>query len=336
MKGKITHLDLTIFLRHFATLITSGISILKSFDMLEKTQAKPAMRLLVYSIKRELLSGKDVYSSFSSHGNHFDALTCQLLKIGEHSGKLDLSLQMIADEHEKRLAFRKRMTQALAYPCLITLTAIIITISMFMFVIPRFAELFAGTELQLPTLTRALFFLSSMLNQYLIFIMLPFFPLAFFRKKLSRQLVRLPPIHHFLQKLILTRFTQNLAMTFAAGIPITRALKLFMHSKILPEFDLVISTLHNRVNSGMQLHEALQTFPCFPDLMIQMVKIGEESGTLSQMLVKTASFLEADIEQLISHFCRLLEPLIMLVLGVLIGGLIIGMYLPIFKLGSSL
>jgi type IV pilus assembly protein PilC len=336
---KINSTDITFFLRQFAILIIAGIPILKCLSLLEQSQNKIAMRLLLFSIRRELLSGKEVYASLHVHKKYFDELTCQLIKIGEHTGKLDITLNMIADEHEKRLAFVKRIQQALFYPCLITIAATLVTISLFLFVIPRFAELFADSHVALPALTRLLFFLSAQLNQHMYYLLLFAIPLLIFslqKKSLLLTLRKLPVIRTISQKILLARFAKHLAITFAAGIPIIDALKLLAHSPSHPEFAQAIFHLRSKINAGFYLHQAMQTSSLFPDLMIQMVKTGEESGALDQLLFKLAGFFEADIDQMLNQFNRLLEPLIMLVLGVLIGGLIIGMYLPIFKLGMTL
>lgn len=343
---RIKSIDISFFLRQFATLLTAGIPILNCLDILEKSQIKISMRILLYSIKRELLSGKDVYSSLRTQEKYFDEFTCQLIKIGESTGKLDITLQMIADEHEKQLGFIKRIKQALFYPCIIFITAILVTLTLMLFVIPRFAELFADTSISLPALTRGLFFISDILNQqiYLLFIPLLFLPGFFLPDKYSlplkkafrSRISKLPFIYSFLQKILLARFARHLAMTFSAGIPITEALKLLMHSPKYPEFMTSVFHLRSKIQTGIPLYQGMQSLSYFPDIMIQMVKIGEESGALDQMLIKVAGFFEADIDQLTSQFSRLLEPLIMLILGVVIGGLIIGLYLPIFKLGSIL
>ncbi len=338
-RRKINPTDITFFLRQFAILLTAGIPILKCLSLLEQSQNKIAMRLLLFSIRRELLSGKEVYASLRLHAHYFNELTCQLIRIGEHTGKLDMTLNMIAEEHEKQLAFMKRIQQALFYPCLITIAAILVTISLFLFVIPRFAELFADSHVALPALTRFLFFLSSQLQQHIYFLLFPVIPVViflFYKKQFFFTLCKLPIINTLAQKILLARFAKHLAITFAAGIPIIDALKLLAHSPSHPEFAQAIFHLRSKINAGFYLHQAMQTSSLFPDLMIQMVKTGEESGALDQLLFKLAGFFEADIDQMLNQFNRLLEPLIMLVLGVLIGGLIIGMYLPIFKLGMTL
>jgi len=345
-KRGITDFDIAVFLRQMATLITAGIPLIKSCDILEKSQVKTALQLLIYSIKREILTGKDLFFSLRHHHHYFDEMTCQLIKIGEHTGKLDTMLCMIASHKEKKLAFKRQVKQALFYPCMITITTIIVTLCMFIFVIPRFAELFHDSQIHLPLLTTWIFFLSSKLQQHTYFIFAPilFIVLVILSSKLSSSLkknitlflIKSPIINTCVQKVILARFARNVAITFAAGMPITEALRLAMNASGHSEFAGLASTLRNKINSGLQLHQAMQTLSYFPDMMIQMVKIGEESGMLEHMLNKLADFFESDIDHWVGQLSQLLEPLIMLVLGVLIGGLVIAMYLPIFKLGSVL
>jgi type IV pilus assembly protein PilC len=344
---RITLFDITVFLRQLATLMSAGVPIIQSCELLEKSQVKSSIRLLIYSIKREMLTGKALYYSLQSHHPYFDELTCQLIKMGEYTGKLDEMLRIIADQQEKNLAFKKHMYQTLFYPCVICVTAFIVTFSMFIFVIPRFADLFQDTQVSLPLLTRCIFYFSAQLQQHLFLLLLPVMAgiLAFFHPALSSHLkhrvrqffIRFPPIRQCLHKIFLARFARNLAMTFAAGMPINEALKLAADASESAEGSTVwAEKLRRHINSGLPLHHAMETLRYFPELMIQMTKIGEESGMLVNMLHKAADFLEADINQLINHLNQLLEPLIMLGLGVLIGGLVIGMYLPIFKLGNAL
>lgn len=342
----ITTFDISVFLRQFASLIAAGIPIIQSCELLEKSQEKNALRLLIYSIKRDILSGKNLYFSFKQHPRYFDELTCQLVQIGEHTGKLDMMLNTIASYQEKNQAFANRVKQALFYPCIISITAVIATFCMFIFIIPRFAELFQEMQNTLPALTVWIFFLAGKMQQYsllIIGISLLLALIIFYAKhstslkfKLMRIINKFPLINRYHHKVILARFARNLAITFTAGIPITEALKLTADACNNTEFINIIARLRTKIISGLQLHHAMASSPFFPSLMIQMVKIGEESGMLEQMLDNVAGFFEADIDQLIERLNQLLEPLIMMVLGVLIGGLVIGMYLPIFKLGSVL
>jgi|SRR5579885_557654 type IV pilus assembly protein PilC len=343
----VTPFDITILLRQLATLITAGIPVIKSLEIMEKGQAKLALQLLLDSIRREILTGKDLSACLRLHPQYFDDMTCQLVKVGEHTGKLDTMLGMIAKYKENNLAFIKRIRQAFFYPGMITGVAVIVTICMFMFVIPRFAELFSEAKVRLPLLTRWIFYLSDILQHaarnagilILVIISMALIPNRYtqlIKNRSKKIFLRLPIVYPCLQKVTLARFARTLAIAFAAGIPVNDALRLTRHAAGNPEFSALIMRLHHRINSGLQLHQAMETLPGFPDLMIQMVKIGEESGMLEPMLNKMADFLESDINHMVTLLNQLLEPLIMLMLGVLIGGLVIGMYLPIFKLGSVL
>ena len=345
-KRQINLFDITIFLRQLATLISAGIPIIQCCDILEKSQEKIALRLLIYALKREILSGKNLFHSLQHHPHHFDPFTCELIQIGEHTGKLDVMLTTVALHQEKNLTFKKRIKRALFYPCMITITALLITISMFLFIVPRFADLFHDSQDKLPALTLWIFYFSARLKEQIVtfLIGITVFTLFLFHSKHAiiikkyfwKILLSLPLIKQCIHKIALTRFARNLAITLTAGIPILDALKLTANAWSNPEFINMTATLRHKISAGLQLHHAMETLSYFPLLMIQMVKIGEESGKLEHMLNKIADFIESDIDQLLSHCNQLLEPLIMIVLGALIGGLVIGMYLPIFKLGNVL
>lgn len=338
----ISDFDITVFLRQFATLLTAGIPIIQCCEMLEKSEVKQSLRLLIYGIKRDLLSGKQLSVSFSALQTYFNALTCELIKIGEATGRLDKMLTTIAHYQEKNLAFKKRLRQACFYPAVIGMTALCVTLSLFIFVIPRFAELFQEMADKLPALTRALFYLATKLNQAFFIVCIGFvasfillknyYPVLI--KTLVRFFLYLPFIKTCIHKLRLMRFARNLAITFAAGIPIVDALKLAVNTCDDKDFARELNLLRNKIISGETLTQAM-TQLSFPLLMVQMVKVGEESGMLDAMLEKIADFFEADTDLFITQFSQFLEPLIMVVQGVLIGGIVIGMYLPIFKLGNT-
>lgn len=339
-RNRINQFDITVFLRQFATLIGAGIPIIQCCEILEKSQEKTALRLLIYAIKRELLSGKNLCNCLKHHSHHFNTLTCQLVQIGEHTGQLDIMLTTLANYQEKHLAFRKRIIQALFYPCIITVTAFMVTFCMLIFVVPKFAALLNNMQGDLPRITLWIFYFSSLLqhHSWIFLTTLSIFVLICFNINLpvGQLLTKLPFIKTCLHKIILARFARNLSITYAAGISLTEALQLTATDSNHFEFNKAIAQLRSKISTGLQLHCAMQTLPIFPILMVQMIKIGEESSRLEQMLDKIADFLESDVEQFIRLMSELLEPLIMIVLGVLIGGLIIGIYLPIFKLGSSL
>ncbi|VVC75340.1 Type II secretion system protein F [Aquicella siphonis] len=346
--GRITARENAVFLRQLAALLTAGIPIILCCEILEQSQTRPVMRALIFSIRRELLAGRDFYHSLRCQQGVFDELTCQMVKIGEHTGRLDSLLCRVADEKEKALALQTQIRQTLFYPGIIMVTALLVTLGMFLVVIPRFAELFAGSQAALPLLTRGIFYLSSSLRQHgfilllsapcvaLALVLIPHPACAAFKNAVWQRLLRLPLVHKEIRQLLLVRFTRNLSITLSAGLSLSEGLRLALYSNQHAEFARSLAQLRGCIHSGLQLHQAMRACPGFPEVLVQMVKIGEESGTPEQMLARAADFFEAGIQRRISRLCLLLEPLIMLVLGVLIGGLVIGMYLPIFKLGNVL
>ncbi len=345
-RSRPTPFDITVFLRQLATLIAAGIPLVECCTLLEKSQEKIALRLLIYTIKNEMLSGKNLSASLKAHADYFDSFTIQLVEIGEHTGRLHHLLLTIAHYHEKQLAFKNKVKQALFYPCLMLAAAIIVMLILIVFVIPRFAELFHDIQDKLPPLTRGIFYVATGLEQHLglfsigllviLLASIKIFTSPKLKSHLQHSITQLPFIKSCRHKIICARFARNLSITFAAGIAITTAMKLAARVSVDEDFRIIVANVRNNISAGLQLHQAMRASHYFPLLMVQMIKIGEESGMLEAMLNKIADFFEDDIERNIATLNQLLEPLIMLVLGVLIGGLVIGMYLPIFKLGSTL
>lgn len=341
----ITALDMAIFFRQFSTLNSAGLGITQTFEILEKSQSKNTLRLLIFKIKREILNGKNLFYTLKSYPKYFDELTCHLIHIGENTGKLDKTLLMVANYLEKKLCFQNKIRRALFYPTIIIFFALIITFAMFYFIVPSFAELFKNHLEKLPQITRLLFYLSNKLHAINFSVLLCFLLALVILFRTHRKFIssffkfyfaELPLIKKNLHKIVLAKFSRYLALTLEAGLPITQALVLAAQPCQNQEFLKIILELRHKLNSGFQLNDALATFPFFPILMIQMIKTGEEAGKLEYMLNTIADFFETEIEQLINSLSQLLEPLIMLVLGVLIGGLVLSLYLPIFKLGSVL
>jgi len=344
LRTSIHALDIELFLKQLATLIAAGIPLIHCLNLLENAQEKYQFRLLIYYIKKEMLSGKSLFESLSMHSHHFDNIICHLIKIGEQTGKLEELLNKASYYQEKNNFLRQQFKQALFYPSLIILTALSVTMCLLLFVIPKFADLFMGSEQSLPALTLAIFHLSHFLQEkgryFLTFNFITLSIILYYRDKvkfyLFHFLFSLPFFKSLLKKIILARFASNLAIMFASGIPIVKALELAMNISSEREFILKINEIKAKITAGCSLNECMKSLNYFPVLMIQMIQIGEETGMLEIMLHKTADFLEKDIQAFLQYAGKLLEPLIMIILGVLIGGLIIGMYLPIFKLGSLL
>jgi type IV pilus assembly protein PilC len=338
--------EATLLMRQLANLLPAGVPIIRCIEMLEKTQQTASAKQSLYKIKQQLLSGRSLHESLALAPQWFDTLTCRLIHLGEQSGKLDELLLSLADYHEKMLTLRRRIKHALFYPAIIFITAILLTLCLFIFVIPSFIALYQESQPNLPWLTRMIFYLTSRLNQSLPW----FFGLLIVVLGSIGHLARqgklqayvqhtahyLPPIANALQQLAYIRIIRNLGIALQAGLPLLDALYHCAGVAGHAQLEISLRQLRLNMNSGISLHRAMAQLNVFPPLITQMVKVGEESGRLEALLLKTADMLEADYDNQITTLTQLLEPLIMTVLGVLIGGLVIGMYLPIFNLGSTL
>jgi type IV pilus assembly protein PilC len=343
---KISHADISIFYRQLATLITAGIPLVQGCDILLQSQKHPQLAKLIQTIKSELENGKALSTALRKHPVEFDTLSCHLVEIAELSGTLDIMLKRIADHKENSRALKNKIKQALFYPAIITIVAILVTVTMLLVVIPRFAELFQNFHSQLPWLTLQVIRLADFIRQHWWLGLLPFsgiFILWYFYKKsfrlkaaLDHSLLKIPIIGELIQKFILARYGRTLATQLGAGIPITQALIMMVNTSNNHIFKTATKKLQLEISAGQSLNKAMLNTQAFPSLMTQMVKVGEESGSLEFMLGKAAEFYEAEIDYWIGNFSHLLEPLIIIILGVLIGGLVIAMYLPIFKLGTVL
>lgn len=309
--------------------------------MLAKAQTKPSFKQLIMRIQEDILSGKNFYYSLKTH-HIFDALCYQLIQLGEQTGQLDEMVFQLADYLEKKISRQNKYQQILFYPCIVIFIASVISFSLMIFVIPRFAELFNDKMQDLPFFTLLIFKSSHFISQFYPFIFLFLIFLSggcYFQRKLiwqylQKNLLYLPLIHHYQKQYVLIRFARHLSLCLRAGMPILHAISVIAGDKLT--FDSPLFKLHNKVNVGMQLYEAMHSTHYFPPLMIQLTKVGEETGQLPAMLDYVAQLFELELEKNISRLQVLFEPLIVLVLGVLIGGLVIGMYLPIFKLGNTL
>lgn len=341
---KILPIDIILFFRQLSTLILAGIPITQAIHILGQNPEQTRLLLILNTLKENIASGKELAVGLRKFPRHFDEMTCSLIQAGEKSGTLDTMLDRIAQHKEKVAHLKSSIKQALFYPCMVLIVAVIVTLVMLTFIVPRFAELFQTMHGTLPAFTRGVIFLATIVRHSAgIFVLLLIAGwLLFFhakksprgRKNIDGFILTLPIIGTPIKKIILTRFARNLATLLAAGIPITEALRTMTHSTGNSIYAHSIQKLAINISIGKQLHFAMQTDKLFPALMLQMVQVGEESGTLEKMLEKTAEFYEADINQFIANLERLLEPMIITILGVLIGGLVIAMYLPIFRLGT--
>jgi type IV pilus assembly protein PilC len=335
-----------MIMRQLASLISAGVPIAQCLAILEQTHQHTDARIMFFKIKRQLLAGNSLYDSLRSHSQVFDNFTCHLIQLGERTGKLDKVLLMLAKHHEDRAALGKKIRQALFYPCLICCAAIIMTVCLFVFVIPSFAQLFKDADRSLPLLTRAIFSISSLLQHgwpaFCVFVF-ALSATSFYAYRRGRLTAAIEAIYRYaplIRKLreasAMTHFSRHLAITLAAGIPILESLQLSAEMCSDRQLATIIRQLRAAVSAGVPLHEAMAIHQQFPAMLQQMVKVGEASGNIDHMLEKSADLLAAELDTRIQYLTQLLEPLIMTLLGVLIGGLVTGMYLPVFNLGSTL
>lgn len=342
----ISSLDIMHFIKQLSLLLGAAIPLVAAIETIEKSTKKLTLKQFMNEIKADILTGNALHECFTKQSKHIDHLTCHLVKLGEHTGRLAQMLTFIADYQEKSRQIKSKITQALFYPCMTLSIALIIVIGMLLFVIPRFVDLFANSNIALPWLTRFIFYCSLCIKQILygLLFCLLLASLILLHTDYRRRCkaycqtygTRLPLIKSCWHTIILMRFTRQLSLTLNAGLPLAEALKLINSSYRSPEFVMQIAKLRSKISSGLQLHEAMTTSTYFPPLLVQMVKIGEASGTLETMLMHIADLYETESQQFLNRCQALLEPLIMLILGVLIGGIVIGMYLPIFRLGNTL
>jgi type IV pilus assembly protein PilC len=342
--SRINKKDLTLFFRQLATLVTAGISLVQCLDTLLQNQQHTTIQTLIQSLKKDIESGKSLAQAFTAHPGWFDQMTCQLTHIAEQTGTLDTSLTRMATHQEKTLALQTQLKQALVYPGFVFIMAIVISSAMLLLVVPRFVDIYAGFQAPLPALTRHVIQISTFLTKDYWTSALPILGLKVLhyyyktslrlKKLIDRLLLTIPWISTLYKKVIFIRIARTLGTMLGAGLPITKALNLLTAVSANYSVQTALRQIHREISAGKRIHQALQAAVLFPPLMIRMIKIGEESGTLIAMLEKTVEFFEADIAYWINNLSHLLEPLIIMILGVLIGGLVIAMYLPIFKLGT--
>lgn len=341
-KNHISQRELAIFFQQLATLLSTGIPIMNAFDILQTSHANLYFSQIIIKLQQELQMGHALSRSLAKFPHYFAPFFCHLVHAGEQSGTLPTMLTRIAHHIERAYQFRKKILQALLYPTLVLGIACIVTCLMLIIVIPRFADLFHELHGSLPMLTQWVIYCSWLLRHYglgmILGICLIFYFIRkqypSFRHSLQLILLKMPHFKLIMIKMLLIPFARNLATLLIAGIPIAEALNMLAELSQHTIYTQQIAQLQFDIANGQTLYHALQRNKLFPILMVQMIRIGEESGSLSDMLEKIASIYEADNLYFIDNVSQLLEPLIMVILGVLIGGLVIALYLPIFKQGT--
>ncbi|MDP1606776.1 MAG: type II secretion system F family protein [Rhodocyclaceae bacterium] len=343
--GRVTDKDITLFTRQMATMMKSGVPLLQSFDIVGKGAANAAMGKLVADLKMEVETGSALNQAFRKYPLHFDQLYCNLIEAGEQAGILDQLLERLAIYKEKTQAIIGKIKSALFYPISVLVVAFIVTAVIMIFVVPQFKQVFTSFGADLPGPTLVVIGISDFFvaNWFFIFGILGAGLYAFFytwKRSLAMQIVmdrlalRLPIFGAVIRKATIARWTRTLSTMFAAGVPLVEALDSVGGASGNYIYREATKQIKAEISTGSSLTVAMQNANVFPNMVLQMVSIGEESGQLDAMCSKVADFFEAEVDDAVASLSSLMEPLIMVVLGVLIGGIIIAMYLPIFKLGA--
>jgi type IV pilus assembly protein PilC len=344
--GKVGRKDIALFTRQLATMMKAGVPLLQSFDIVGKGAPNPAVGKLVYEIKTEVETGSSLAQAFRKYPLYFDQLFCNLVQAGEQAGILETLLDRLATYQEKILAIQSKIKSALFYPIAIIVVAFIITAVIMIFVIPAFKEVFTnfGADLPAPTLFVMAISDTFVKYWYLIFGLAIGGVVGFlqaWKRSLAvqifmdRLLLKAPLFGELVRKSVIARWTRTLSTMFAAGVPLVEALDSVGGASGNYVYAEATKKIQNEVSTGTSLTVAMQNANVFPSMVIQMVSIGEETGALDGMLSKVADFYEAEVDDAVEALSSLMEPMIMVVLGTLIGGMVIAMYLPIFKMGQA-
>ena len=345
-KGKkITPKDIAIFSRQLATMMSSGVPLVQSFEIIGRGHDNPRMQELLLTIKNDVESGNPLAESLAKHPLQFDELFCNLVRAGEHAGILEALLHKIATYKEKTEAIKAKIKKALFYPTAVVVVAAIVTAILLIFVVPQFEELFSGFGATLPAFTQMVINLSRFMQDWWFAVLVGVIGIiyAFTQAKrrsvkfghwLDKMALKMPIVGTILNKAAIARFSRTLSTMFAAGVPLVEAMDSVAGATGNIVYSDAILRIRDEVSTGRQLNLAMKDANLFPSMVVQMVAIGEESGALDDMLGKVADFYEDEVDNAVDSLSSLLEPLIMAVLGVLVGGLVIAMYLPIFKLGA--
>jgi len=346
-KGKITDKDITLFTRQLATMMKAGVPLLQAFDIVGKGHNNPAVARLLGDIKADVETGSSLSASFRKYPLYFDALFCNLVGAGEQAGILDTLLDRLATYKEKIMAIKGKIKSALTYPIAILVVAFGITAVIMIFVIPAFKELFSSFGADLPAPTQVVMAISEFFVSYWWAIFgsiggsLWFFFYTWKRSEkmqstMDRLMLKLPIFGEVIRKATIARFARTLSTMFSAGVPLVEALDSVAGASGNRVYFDATKRIQSEISTGTSLTVAMQNAQVFPNMVLQMTAIGEESGALDSMLGKVADFYEAEVDDAVDAMSSLMEPMIMVVLGVLIGGLVIAMYLPIFKMGAAI
>jgi type IV pilus assembly protein PilC len=344
-EGKVTAEDIALFARQLATMLNAGIPMVQSFEIIGVGNDKPAVQKLVLSIKSDIETGNSLNQALAKHPLYFDDLFVNLVEAGEHAGALETVLEKIATYKEKTEALKKKIKKALFYPAAVLAVAVIVTVILLLFVIPQFESLFKGFGADLPAFTQFVVNMSRWMQTkgwtLLIFGTVAVFTFSYFYKRsrpmrqfLDKMSLQIPVIGPILKKSAIARYARTLATMFGAGVPLVEAMKSVAGATGNIIYQDAVLRMRDEIATGMRMQRAMENTGLFPNMVVQMIAVGEESGSLDEMAGKVADFYESDVDAAVDALSSLLEPMIMVILGVLVGGMVVAMYLPIFKLGA--
>ncbi len=338
--------DIAFFSRQLATMMSAGVPLVQAIDIIGRGHSNPRMQNMVLGIKADVESGNTLADSLAKQPLYFDNLFVNLVRAGEHSGALETLLDKIAAYKEKTEAIKKKIKKAMFYPAAVVVVAIVVTAILLIFVIPEFQSLFKSAGANLPAFTQMVVNLSKSVRTkgwlYLILIIAAIVGLVEGRKRsprfhefLDRVLLKIPVIGMVLNKAAIARFARTLSTMFAAGVNLVEALASVAGATGNVVYEKAVLKMRDQVSTGQQLNLAMSQAGIFPHVVVQMIAIGEEAGSIDTMAAKVADFYEEEVDNAVDSMSSLMEPFIMVILGILVGGLVVAMYLPIFNLGNA-
>ncbi len=347
MGAKVNPADIALFTRQLATMMKAGVPLVQSFEIVADGVDNPAMKTLILKVRDDVSSGTTFAAAISAHPDHFDELFCNLIDAGEQSGALETMLTRLADYKEKTEATKAKIKSAMNYPIAVLVVAGVVSGLLLVKVVPQFEEIFAGFNAELPEFTQMVVNMSRFMTEWWFMFVAGIAISIFSYKQIhkrskavrdaqERLMLKLPVLGGILDKSCIARFARTLSTTFAAGVPLVDALESVSGAAGNIIYYEAIQKVKEDVSSGIQLNYSMKQTEVFPNMLIQMVLIGEESGALDEMLDKAASYYEEQVDNAVDGLTSLMEPVIMSFLGVVIGGLIIAMYLPIFAMGDAI
>ena len=343
--GSVKPADIALFTRQMATMMRAGVPLVQAFEIVADGLDKPKVQELVRTIRNDVSSGNSFASAIRKHPEYFDDLFCNLVDAGEQSGALETMLDRVATYKEKTESLKAKVKKAMTYPIAVLVVAVIVSGILLIKVVPQFEEVFAGFGAELPAFTQFVIGISEVTQAYWYVFLFGVIAAIFIfqqahrrskglREFLDRVALRLPVAGNIIEKSAIARFARTLATTFAAGVPLVDALNSVAGATGNSVYRDAVLRVRDDVSTGQQLNFSMRSTGVFPNMVIQMVAIGEEAGALDDMLEKSAVYYEEQVDNAVDNLTALMEPMIMAVLGVLVGGLIIAMYLPIFQLGA--